>query len=71
MPEMFHFQHPLWLLALLPLALLVWWIGDPASRDGAWQRICDARLLPYLLINQPHARHRLPVWLLAAGWLVD
>ncbi len=70
MPEMFHFQHPLWLLALLPLALLVWWIGDPASRDGAWQRICDARLLPYLLINQPHARHRLPVWLLAAGWLV-
>lgn len=70
MPEMFHFQHPLWLLALLPLTLLIWWIGDPASRDGAWQRICDARLLPYLLINQPHARHRLPVWLLAAGWLV-
>ena len=70
MPEMFHFQHPLWLLTLLPLALLIWWIRDPASHDGAWQRICDARLLPYLLINQPHARHRLPVWLLAAGWLV-
>jgi Ca-activated chloride channel family protein len=70
MPEAFHFQQPAWFLALLPLVLLVWWLHSSASQDSPWHRICDARLLPFLMINGQGRRDRLPLWLLATGWLV-
>jgi Ca-activated chloride channel family protein len=70
MPEDFHFLQPLWFLALIPLALLAWRVRNPGSGDAAWRRICDVELLPYLLVNPGRGAARLPVWLLAAGWLV-
>ncbi len=70
MPETFHFLRPEWFLALLPLALLIGWVRKPGSLDSAWRRVCDVNLLPYLLINPHQANARLPVWLLAAGWLI-
>ncbi|MGD2076526.1 MAG: VWA domain-containing protein [Gammaproteobacteria bacterium] len=70
MPEAFHFQQPMWFLALLPLVLLVWQLRGDGSTDSAWRRVCDANLLPYLLINPQRGDSRLPLWLLAGGWLV-
>lgn len=70
MPEAFHFQQPLWFLALLPLVLLVWQLRGDGSTDSAWRRVCDANLLPYLLINPQRGESRLPLWLLAGGWLI-
>ncbi len=70
MPETFHFLRPEWFLTLLPLALLLWRVRKPGSIDSAWRRVCDANLLPYLLISPHQANARLPVWLLAAGWLI-
>jgi Ca-activated chloride channel family protein len=70
MPEAFHFQQPAWFLALLPLALLIWRVRRHGSADSAWRRVCDANLLPYLLINPLRAESRWPLWLLAAGWLI-
>jgi Ca-activated chloride channel family protein len=70
MPEDFHFLQPLWFLALIPLALLAWRVRNPGSGEAAWRRICDVELLPHLLVNPGRSAARLPVWLLAAGWLV-
>jgi Ca-activated chloride channel family protein len=70
MPEAFHFQQPLWFLALLPLVLLVWRVSGHGSTDNAWRRVCDANLLPYLLINPQRGEGRLPLWLLAGSWLI-
>jgi Ca-activated chloride channel family protein len=70
MPELFHFLQPLWLLALLPLLALLWFLRKPGEQDNAWRRVCDARLLPYLLTGPDSRASRLPLWLLAIGWLL-
>ena len=69
--EHFHFIHPWWLLALLPLALLLWRISLHGDSSNPWKKIVDARLLP-LLINQQQAKNKshAPLWLLATGWLL-
>ncbi|MCB2022992.1 MAG: VWA domain-containing protein, partial [Burkholderiaceae bacterium] len=55
MPEAFHFIRPLWLLALLPLALLAWRLARHGGGDNPWQRAIDAPLLPLLTIGGPGA----------------
>jgi Ca-activated chloride channel family protein len=70
MLEMFHFQQPAWFLALLPLVLLIWQLRGHGSTDSAWRRVCDASLLPYLLVKPQRGDSRLPLWLLAGGWLL-
>ncbi|MGB5425258.1 MAG: VWA domain-containing protein [Gammaproteobacteria bacterium] len=70
MPESFHFQQPEWLLALLPLMLLLWLLRQSGESSSAWRKVCDARLLPYLLDTQGNSRSRLPLWLLALGGLL-
>ena len=67
----FHFLRPQWLLALIPLVLLLWLIrrqGD--GSDSVWSRICDADLLRYLLVSHDSKASRLPLWLLAGGGLI-
>ena len=59
MLEIFHFIRPLWLLALIPLALLAWRVYRPGGGDNPWRRIVDARLLPLLMAGgrtsvEPH-----------------
>lgn len=70
MLEQFHFIHPAWLLAALPLALL----AGIARRSGAggnpWRRVVDARLLPLMMAGSGRASTRSAWWLVAAGWLV-
>lgn len=69
MLDAFHFLHPAWLLALLPLALLAWpWLRSTA--DNAWQRVVDAPLLPLLMVGGPqhHSATRRGAWVaLVAG----
>ncbi|HSD37996.1 MAG TPA: VWA domain-containing protein [Rhodocyclaceae bacterium] len=48
----FHFLRPLWLLALLPLAALLWQIGRQRLVSRSWQSVVDARLLSHLLIGE-------------------
>ncbi len=70
MPEQFHFLQPLWLLSLIPLALLVWRLRRAAADDNPWARIIDARLRPLLLTGQDHRVNRSVLWLLGTGWLL-
>jgi len=70
MLEQFHFVYPLWLLALLPLAALIWLLKTRNGDDHAWQRVVDPNLLPLLLSNGQGRNRHTTLWLLGAGWLI-
>ncbi len=49
----FHFVRPWWFLALLPTALLLFWLFKNKQRQGNWSEVCDPELLPFLLQEKP------------------
>lgn len=70
MPPEFHFLRPLWLLALIPLALLLWGRLRANGDADVWRRVVDPHLLSHLLRGDATAAARLPLVLLAGGWLL-
>ncbi|MHB1332709.1 MAG: VWA domain-containing protein [Sulfuriferula sp.] len=48
----FHFLRPLWLIALLPLGLMLWMMWRRRLLSRSWQRVVDPRLLTHLLIGK-------------------
>ena len=66
----FHFLRPLWLLALIPLAVLVTLLHQHRLSRGNWAAACDRHLLPYLLLDKPVSRRRWPLALFAMGGLL-
>lgn len=72
--EQLHFLQPLWLLALIPLALL-WWVivRSKMSNSKAWENVIDPKLLPLLLSGSDEKHNRsesFSKWLLAITWLI-
>jgi Ca-activated chloride channel family protein len=67
-PDDFHFLRPLWLLALIPAAFLVWRAVRPGLRSSAWRNAVDAHLLKHLLLSDESGARRWPGWLLGLGW---
>lgn len=63
----FHFLRPGWLLAFIPLALLLCWLARRARAGGAWEGICDAALLPHILAAGQGRAGRAPLFLLGLG----
>ncbi len=70
MPENLHFLSPEWLWALLPIAGLLWLLRADAAGGNPWQKVVDARLLPYLMLTPDAGPRRGPLLLLAIGWLI-
>jgi Ca-activated chloride channel family protein len=70
MLEYFHFIRPLWLLALLPLALLAWGAFRPSGGGNAWRKVVDARLLPLMMADGARAVNWGGFALASAGWLI-
>ena len=66
----FHFLEPRWLLALLPLLLLLWLFYRRREAASPWRKIVDARLQPLLMGANLKLASRWPLWLLGAGWLL-
>lgn len=64
--EAFHFLHPQWLWALLPLPLLLWRLGRRETGLAPWRGVIQPHLLPYLVITG--RRSPLPLVLLGLGW---
>lgn len=60
-----HFLRPYWLLACLPLLLLLWALWHRRLSSLAWRSVCDPDLLPYLLTGGDTASRRWPI--LAVG----
>jgi Ca-activated chloride channel family protein len=64
----FHFIRPWWLVALLPLALLVWATWRRQGAAQAWHGIVAPHLLPFLLSGHTQHRRFSPLLLIAIGW---
>ena len=60
----FHFIRPTWLIALLPLLVLIVLMLRKKLSHGNWTNYCDAELLPYLLQEKAVNQSR---WGLIAG----
>nr|WP_067293627.1 VWA domain-containing protein [Marinobacterium profundum] len=69
MIEAFHFLRPLWLLLLVPVALLGYRLWQQQALGSGWQRLIPASLLQPLLEQQPGQQRRAPLLALGAAWL--
>ncbi|VAW90361.1 Aerotolerance protein BatB / Aerotolerance protein BatC [hydrothermal vent metagenome] len=62
----FHFLRPWWLLLLPFLILVLWYLRRARLQSRRWQSVCDAALLPHLLISESGVRQRRGVLLMVA-----
>ena len=70
MLEQFHFLEPLWLLALIPLMLIVWFAFQANSDSKAWEKVIDSQLLSLLLQKGDKNSNLFPKFLLATAWII-
>lgn len=66
----FHFLRPWWLLAALPLALVVWQLRMASDPARSWRGIVAPHLLPHLLVGVAKRSRLSPLIFLAGGWLL-
>lgn len=62
-----HFLRPYWFLALLPIAIIVWFLLRRHLTSRSWKAVCDARLLPYILRGAEGQRMTWPIYALAVA----
>lgn len=67
----FHFERPLWLLAIIPCLLILAALWRLNTTVTAWDRAIDRSLLPYLLDRTKSAAQRTPLALLTGAWLLS
>lgn len=67
--QYFHLLRPMWLLALLPLLLILIWQYRSLKERNAWHLVCDPNLLRFLLKGKG-ARSLAPTLWLAIVWLL-
>ena len=68
--ELFHFLRPQWFIALLPLALLLWFLFFRKGAQSNWETVVDERLLPHVLIKGARSKRRTAFLLAATGGLL-
>jgi len=64
----FHFLRPEWLWGLLPLVGLLVFLAKRGANAHAWESVCDAHLMPHVLVGTTGAKSRSPIILLGLGW---
>jgi Ca-activated chloride channel homolog len=69
-PAELHLLRPLWLLSLVPAAILLILLWRRPAGALAWRRLVDAHLLPHLLVGEERSPRRRVLGLLALGWLL-
>ncbi len=68
--ELFHFLRPQWFMALLPLALLAWFMFFRKGAHSNWEAVVDEGLLPYILIRGAGRTRRAAIVLTVTGGLL-
>ncbi|EGM69508.1 TPR domain protein in aerotolerance operon [Shewanella sp. HN-41] len=64
-----HFIRPEWLLALVPLALVLWLLARQHQSHSAWNRYIAPHLAK-VLVTQGGKKSRRPLHLLTLSWLI-
>ena len=59
--EALHFVRPMMLLGFIPLLLILLILYRHQGSSMNWKSICDAKLLPYILKQNPSKSRRLPL----------
>lgn len=67
--QAFHFLRPEWLVALIPLALLLIAMRYLHKQQSGWQSVLASHLYQHLVTSKGSAGSKPPLWLLALGWL--
>jgi Ca-activated chloride channel family protein len=68
--QQFHFLRPLWLLLLIPAAILMWSVYQRSDSLRAWRQVIAPHLLDHLLLRKAGEEGRWrPVYMLGVGWL--
>ncbi|MCP4406869.1 MAG: VWA domain-containing protein [Gammaproteobacteria bacterium] len=62
----FHFLRPVWFLALIPMAIMLWLLIRRRLDRHSWGSLCDPQLLPYILIDRPTNRQPWMLYTLAS-----
>ncbi len=65
MMETFHFLRPLWFLAIIPLAMVIWRMSNQSLNQRGWAGIIDDALLPHVLISKETRAKKWPKFLLS------
>ena len=47
-----HFIRPWWFVALIPFAVLMWLLARGRFSSKSWEAVCDAQLLPFMLLGR-------------------
>ena len=64
----FHFLRPEWLWGFLPLGGLLLMLAKHGATAQVWEAVCDAHLLPHVLVGATGAKSRQPLILLGLAW---
>lgn len=67
---MIHFIRPQWLLALIPLALLLYFLWRRRAAVSAWQGYIAPHLAGLLMAGDNRIKASKGLWLLAASWFI-
>ena len=66
--DTFHFLRPEWLWGFLPLVGLLILLGQKKAIGQLWESVCDAHLLPHVLVGTTGKGTNSPLILLGLGW---
>ncbi len=64
----FHFLRPEWLLGFFPLVGLLVFLAKRRATAQLWESVCDAHLLPHVLVGTSGAKSNSPIILLGLAW---
>tara|TARA_R110002073_G_scaffold27244_2_gene88182 strand:- start:549 stop:2315 length:1767 start_codon:yes stop_codon:yes gene_type:complete len=65
-----HFLRPLWFLALIPALWMLIALWRQQSSGTTWETVFDQQLLAPLWLETPGKSTRLPLLILATGWML-
>ncbi len=66
----FHFLRPLWLIAIIPAALLYWKSWRQLRSGQGWHGTIAEDLLPHMLTGGTQSKHPGPMFALGVAWLL-
>ena len=64
----FHFLRPEWLWGFFPLLGLLVFLTKRRATAQLWESVCDAHLLPHVLVGTSGAKSNSPIILLGLAW---